>query len=57
MQCYTDYSKYIMYTKMRIQCHDRTCISYLIMYMYTGTWHMLLNHIAMFYGTVYFILH
>jgi len=36
-----------------------------IMYMYTQnvnsmymyTWHLLLNHSAMFYGTVYFILH
>jgi len=27
----------------------------LIVYMYT--WHLLLKHIAMFYRTVYFILH
>jgi len=55
MQCCTDYRPYIMYTRMWIQCHDRTCMSYLILYMYTSL--LLLNHIAMFYGTVYVILH
>jgi len=32
-----------------------TLLVYLILYMYT--WHLLPNHIAMFYGTVYFVLH
>ena len=41
--------------KMWIQCNDCICISYLSLCM--RTWHLLLNHIAMFYGTVCFILH
>ena len=36
MQCCTDYRPYIMYTRMWIQCHDRTCMSYLILYMYAS---------------------
>jgi len=55
MQCYTYYRKYIMYIKIWIQWPDRTCILYLIVYMYT--WYLLFNHVAMFYGTVYYILH